>query len=70
MAADDFNAIKPVENLPNVTGLTPAGQRQGRKRRQNPPRRGRESVETRPDDAADGQTSKGDGDAHVIDYCA
>jgi len=35
MADNDFNVIKPVESLQNITGLTPARRREQRKRRRN-----------------------------------
>ncbi len=79
MTDSDFNTIQAVENLQNVAGLTPTGQRQERKRRQNPPRRDQEgtpnaksgvgdpqSGETPPDKAA----TEHDSDSHRIDYCA
>jgi hypothetical protein len=70
MANSDFNTIKPVENLPNVAGLTPTGQKKEQKRRQNPPRQGQEPQETPPDAAEEEQTPGGDRDSHTIDYCA
>jgi hypothetical protein len=70
MMDNDFNAIKPVENLQNVTGLTPTGQRQERKRRPNPPRRGQGPDGTPPDEAAEKEASDRDRDSHTIDYCA
>jgi hypothetical protein len=66
MTDNDFNAIKAVENLQNVAGLTPTGQRQERKRRQNPPRRAPRPDETPPDEA----TLERDSDSHRIDYRA
>jgi hypothetical protein len=35
MADNDYNIIKPVESLYNITGLTAIKQRQQRKRQQN-----------------------------------
>ena len=66
MTDNDFNTIKAVENLQNVTGPTPTGQRQERKRRQNPPRRDPEPGEAPPDKAV----TERDSDSHKIDYCA
>lgn len=79
MTDNEFNTIPAVENLQNVAGLTPTGQRQERKRRQNPPRRDQEGAlnakscvgdpepgGTPPDKAA----AEHDSDAHRIDYCA
>jgi hypothetical protein len=70
MADSDFSTVKPVENLQNVASLTPTGQRQERKRRQSPARRGREPGETQPHSATDKPASESDGDVHAIDYCA
>ena len=66
MTDNDFNTIKAVENLQNVAGLTPTGQRQERKRRPNSPRRDQESREAPPDKA----TAECDSDLHRIDYRA
>lgn len=66
MTDNDFNTIKAVENLQNVASLTPTGQRQERKRRQNPPHRDREGGKT----PADKPAAERDNDAHRIDYCA
>ncbi len=66
MTNDDFNTIQAVENLQNVAGLTPTGQRQERKRRQGPPRRDQEPARTPPEKAA----AERDGDSHRIDYRA
>ena len=70
MADSDFNTIKPVENLHNVAGLTPAGQHQERKRRQNPPRQGQTPQEDQADETQNQQTPGHDEDSHTIDYCA
>jgi hypothetical protein len=70
MADNDFNIITPVENLQNVPSLTPTGERQERKRRQNPPRKGQGPEETPPKEATEGQTPGRGDDAHQIDYCA
>ncbi len=35
MAENDFNMVKPVESLQNISGLTPAKRREERKRRQD-----------------------------------
>ncbi len=66
MTHDDFNAIQAVENLQNVASLTPTGQRQERKRRQNPPRRDPEREGTPPEKDA----TEHESDSHKIDYCA
>ena len=69
MIDNDFNTIKPVENLQNVAALTPTGPRQQQKRRQNPPRPGQRPDGTAPDKGTEGQTVDRDG-SHAIDYCA
>jgi hypothetical protein len=66
MTDNEFPTIQAVENLQNVAGLTPTGQRQERKRRQNPPRRDPKPEEAPPDQTA----AERDSDAHRIDYCA
>ncbi len=66
MNDNDFNTIQAVENLQNVAGLTPAGQRQERKRRQNPSHRDQGPTEAPSDKAA----AERDGESHRIDYCA
>jgi hypothetical protein len=70
MTNNDFNPVSPVENLPNVARLTPTGQHQERKRRQNPPRRDPETQAAPPDKTEQEQTPEREGDAHVIDYRA
>ena len=70
MTDNDFNTIKPVENLQNVPSLTPTGKREERKRRQNPPRGRQARDEAQAGDAAAEQASNRDGDSHAIDYRA
>jgi hypothetical protein len=70
MTDNDFSAIKPVENLPSVAPLTAAGQRQERRRRQNPSRRGAPPDAAPPEEAAPEQASEQDRESHTIDYCA
>jgi hypothetical protein len=70
MATNDLNPIRPVENLPNVAGLTPTGQQQERKRRQNPRRQEQAAQAASPDRTEDEPKREHDGDAHVIDYQA
>ena len=66
MTDNEFPTIQAVENLQNVAGLTPTGQRQERKRRQNPPHRDPEPGAAPPDkDAVEHES-----DSHRIDYCA
>jgi len=70
MMENDFNTIKPVENLQNVAGLTPAGQQQERKRRPHPPRPHQKPEAAPPAEAAGQETSEQDTDAHLLDYRA
>jgi hypothetical protein len=70
MTDNDFNPIRPVENLQNVIGLTPTSQHQERKRRQNASRRDQETQTAPPDKTREEQTPARDDDAHVIDYRA
>jgi len=46
MADNDSTIIKPVEGLQNITGLTPAGRRENRKRRQQLSRENEQDSET------------------------
>ncbi|MCL5282331.1 MAG: hypothetical protein M1376_20790 [Planctomycetes bacterium] len=66
MNDSEFNTIQAVENLQNVAGLTPMGQRQERKRRQNPPRQDQGPAEAPADKAA----TERENDSQRIDYCA
>ena len=66
MADSDFNFIPPVEHLHNVPSLTPAKDREERKRRPRPPAGKREP--TKQDD--ENGRNPDDGGSHSIDYCA
>ncbi len=77
MADNDFNIIKPVENLQNVGALTPAKRREERKKRQNlheKNNRQRPLPENEPDESAaediDSEIADNDQEQHSIDYCA
>ena len=70
MTENDFNTIKPVENLQNVAGLTPTGQRQERKRRPTPPRPNQRSDSKSADEAAEQEASEREKEIHMIDYRA
>lgn len=74
MANYDSN-IKPVESLQNIARLTPAGQREQRKRRQNLPEENSSQSEQEPSDSIEEQDSEDelaeDGNDHnTIDYRA
>ena len=73
MADNDYNTVRPVESLHNVTGLTPTQRRQERRRRQNAfaeqshdDQEPRDQTEHQPQ-AGDAGQDKG---AEHIDYCA
>jgi len=77
MADNDFNIIKPVENLQNIAGLTPAKRREQRKKRQNlheKDNRQRPLPENEPGESAvediDSEIADNDREQHSIDYCA
>ena len=75
MPSDDYNIIKPVENLQNVTGLKPVQHNQDGKRKPDDRRRqGRDEDDVpqedqMPEQNPDVQSSTPDDD-HSIDYCA
>jgi hypothetical protein len=48
MAENDFNMVKPVESLQNISGLSPAKRREERKRRQNTTGQKKEDSEQQP----------------------
>lgn len=77
MVDSDYNIIKPVETLQNVTSITPAKKREKRKKRQNTRDQGQWQPETNEDqlnksneedinrkNAENGKTD------HIIDYRA
>ncbi len=68
MADSDFNFIPPVEHLQNVPGLTPAKDREQRKRRPRPP--GGKGEPVQQDEEKENGQKSGNGESHSIDYCA
>jgi hypothetical protein len=73
MAEYNPDIIKPVESPHNITGLTPPGDRQQKKRRQHSPEENIENPQRQRRKPADKQntgskTAKNDRDS--IDYCA
>jgi hypothetical protein len=73
MAEYDSNMIKPVEGLPNITGLAPAKRREERKRRRQ--LREQDKAKDESDENGTGQseewTENGSGRHNGgIDYCA
>ncbi len=75
MSDNDYNIIKPVENLQNIGSLTPAKRREERKRRQNLHEQNEEKPKqesNKPineEDFSD-KLTESDRDQHSIDYCA
>jgi hypothetical protein len=75
MADNDYNAVKPVDSLHNVTGLSPVKQRHERRRRQNLHSQNEKQPEEEsaelPDSQSRDEEVSGDGnDQHSIDYRA
>lgn len=76
MADNDFNIIKPMEGLHNVTGLKPIDQRQHKRRSGQGGSAGHEEQpEENPGDAAQSNNTNqaspnGKNDQHSIDYKA
>jgi len=73
MADNDYNTVRPVESLHNVTGLTPTQRRQERKRRQNPfAEQSNDDQEPREQAGQQPQANNADEDkdGEHIDYCA
>ena len=80
MADNDSIIIKPVESLKNIAGLTPAGRRENRKRKQQLKKENEQGSETEsqinetideqqlPIDIAGDKKEQSDSDG--IDYCA
>jgi hypothetical protein len=76
MADNNYN-VEPVDIHQNITGLTPAKNREEKKKRQN--QRRQENLrqgpaEDEPSESGNGNTSGNiagnDQDKHTIDYCA
>ncbi len=72
---NDYNTIKPVEGLQNITGLSPTRRREERKRRRNAPFEDSEESEQDLSESTEqttgGSESTGDEkDKHSIDYRA
>jgi hypothetical protein len=75
MADNDYNTIKPVDSLHNITGLSPVKQRDERRRRQNLNSQNEKRPEEESAELIDSQSleeecnDEGD-ERHSIDYCA
>lgn len=50
MAENDFNMVKPVESLQNISGLSPAKRREERKRRQDTSGQKKEDSQQQPEE--------------------
>lgn len=75
MTNDDYNIIKPVENLQSIKGLTAAEHRKERKQRQNLHEQSEEELEQELNQSTDEETTNNEvtengRDQHSIDYCA
>jgi hypothetical protein len=75
MADYDSNMIKPVQSLKNISGLTPAKQREERKRRQKLLHENEEKDESgrgeeTPPEEQTGNKNDINSDSIGIDYCA
>ena len=77
MTESDYNIIKPLQNLPNVSGVDSAkdSARRNKKRnaRKRPQQRPDFAEEERDDSAVDNANNdllKNDTGEHCIDYCA
>ena len=73
MADNDYNIIKPVENLQNVGAITPAKRQEEKKQRQkqNQKRALEQQLSNQADEQGTGnQNDETDTDQHSIDYCA
>jgi len=66
--------VRPIESLQNVTGITPAGHREEKKRRQTTYEQNEENTEQSEESAEnkkdDGKLSGKEDDPTTIDYCA
>ncbi len=62
MADNDFNMVKPVESLQNISGLSPAKRREERKRRQTPFGQKKEEAEQQPSEFLDEPELNGEPD--------
>ena len=74
MADNNYNIIKPVENLQNIGGVTPAKRREERKRRQNLKEQNEQEPEQQLNESVEedlsNETNESQGEQHSIDYCA
>ncbi|MBN2313794.1 MAG: hypothetical protein JXM79_07680 [Sedimentisphaerales bacterium] len=70
MADYDSNLIRPVKGLQTIAGLTPAGQRESGKRRQELRHEEGLSADEKKIEPEEEMDHEDDEDASGIDYCA
>jgi hypothetical protein len=71
MTDSDYNAIRPVEGLQTIQGLTPIQRQQERKRRRDTQSGPHSEPETEPEATEEPKANPpNEDDGHVIDYCA
>jgi len=69
MADNDFNTVKPIENLQTIQGLKPVERRQERRRRRDG-QAARHKEPEKTQDQTEDRPKPDDGQSHEIDYCA
>ena len=77
MGDNDYNIVKPVETLQNVTGVTPAKNREKRKKRQNTgdqdewqPETNEDQLSKSTEEDLDSKIAENGKNEHIIDYRA
>ncbi|MHC4622276.1 MAG: hypothetical protein ACYS4W_00060 [Planctomycetota bacterium] len=75
MPDGDYNTVKPVESLQNITQLTPAKRREERKRRRDSHTKNKQESEHELDRSAqekdlNDEFAEDNDEQHSIDYCA
>ncbi|MDI6448103.1 hypothetical protein [Anaerobaca lacustris] len=71
MTDSDYNAIRPVESLQTIQGLTSIQRRQEHEHRQDAKSGKHDKPEAEPEEIEQAQTNPPDEDSpHSIDYCA
>jgi len=73
MTENDYNAMKPVPALPNVTGVNPAGGSGGQTKKRHTRKRSQRKTnfgEDRLTENRESGFSMNDTGEHRIDYCA
>lgn len=74
MVDSNYNMIKPIEALQNITGLTQVKQRKERDRQEKQKKSSQHEHEQMPDESveidAENEIDEQQNDPHSIDYCA